>query len=117
MASQRASNWSEQEIHSLSSAWQERDVQEILDGRKRNTSAYEKIASSMSNEGFQRMREQIQVGIHQSTCVLSKHKKKMVSFNVYIVKVWITGGCCFLNACNVHVEKYQKNVRSEDPCF
>ena len=69
MAASRASNWSDREIKQLISVWSEDSVQNILQGKRRNTGAYEEIARKVEEFGYSRTKDQIQV-----RCVLKNNK-------------------------------------------
>ena len=43
----RANNWTETEVLCLISIWQDRNVAEILDGKDRNSKAYDMMAGKM----------------------------------------------------------------------
>ena len=43
----RANNWTETEVLCLISIWQDRSVAEILDGKDRNSKAYDMMAGKM----------------------------------------------------------------------
>ena len=61
MATARASNWSDVEIKQLICIWADSSVQAILQGKKRNTSAYEQICEKLKESGYTRTKEQVQV--------------------------------------------------------
>ena len=56
-----ASNWTSQEVKFLVSVWVDQSVLSILESKKRNTGAYERMVDLMKSGGYTRTKEQIQV--------------------------------------------------------
>ena len=56
-----SSNWFQTEIEYLISVWLDETILSILDSRKRNTLAYQKMEDKMVEAGFFHSREEIQV--------------------------------------------------------
>ena len=56
----RSNNWTTEEISTLIAMWSEREVQQIFDGKDKNTKAYARIGDRMKETGFERSATQIQ---------------------------------------------------------
>ena len=55
-------NWSRDEMYKIISLWSDDVIQEQLEGCRRNSQAYKKIAESLREAGFNRTFEQCSVG-------------------------------------------------------
>lgn len=74
-----ANVWSNEEVFCLIEYWGEEDIQEQLEGAKRNKHIYEKLAKEMKKKGYDKTAEQCRSKMKKLKLeyrkIMDKHKK------------------------------------------